>query len=150
MDTFYSGFCFFLNVLYFVFLKVQVLNFKTFLVNYLLNVLCKVHLLNSDLNIKEGNESDLNICIKPTHDRFYQQKQNTKHSNTQEELKRNCPLTPHRFRFTMMMVMMMMTMMVVMMMTMMTMMIMLHSSNVTVRLTPHRLANFNSPASATH
>ena len=107
----------------------------------------KVHLLNSDLNIKEGNESDLNICIKPTHDRFYQQKQNTKHSNTQEELKRNCPLTPHRFRFTMMVVMMMMTMMVVMMMTMM---IMLHSSNVTVRLTPHRLANFNSPASATH
>ena len=32
----------------------------------------------------------------------------------------------------------------------MMMMIMLHSSNVTVRLTPHRLANFNSPASATH
>ena len=100
----------------------------------------KVHLLNSDLNIKEGNESDLNICTKPTHDRFYQQKQNMKHSNTQEELERNCPLTPHRFRFTMMMVMMMMMMM----------MIMLHSSNVTVRLTPNRLANFNSPASATH
>ena len=41
MDTFYEGFCLFLNVLYFVFLKVQVLNFKTFLVNYLSNALCK-------------------------------------------------------------------------------------------------------------